>query len=255
MIKLTGTLTGTARRHTPETLAATWQKAFLVLPDGRGGILETTPDAVTVVGKFPTVLFCHGSSGVNDAIKTFGRWLARTMKAAFVVPDAMQLPDRLMYTSPIAREDYEIIHALRGQELANAVKELAAAPWFDGRFVIVGTSEGGVTAARFDRTASTVKEAGRMIFSWSCEDNYHVVHHDAKIPDDLPVLNVMSLTDKFFSPANPYLDNPTAKGFAADVLKGNTVSSIVLIPGAPHALLNLPQTQGAVTAFLKRLGF
>lgn len=255
MIELTGTLTGTGRRHTSETLAATWQKAFLVLPDGKGGIMETTPEAVTTAGKFPTVLFCHGSSGVNDAIKTFGRWLARIMKVAFVVPDAMQLPDRLMYTSPIAREDYEIIHALRGQELANAVKHLAVAPWFDGRFVIAGTSEGGVTAARFDREASAVKEAGRMIFSWSCENNYHVVHHDAKIPDDLPVLNVMSLTDKFFSQTNPYLDNPAAKGFAADVLKNNTVSSIVLIPGAPHTLLNLAQTQGAVTTFLKRLGF
>lgn len=255
MIELTGTVSGTARRHTPESLQAAWEHAFLVLPDARGGFMETRPVDVTSAVKCPTMLFAHGSSGITDAIRDFARWAAVELKAAVAVPDSFQLADRLTYTSPVARDVYEVVHAMRSAELQYAARRLAEAPWFDGRYVVAGTSEGGVAAARFDREAAPVKEAGRLIFSWSCEDNYHVAAHASKLPDDLPVLNGMSLADKFFSRANPYLDNPAALGCAANVLRHNPASAIVLIPDAPHTLLNLPQTRAAVAAFVKRLGF
>ncbi len=255
MIELTGTVSGTAREHTAESLDATWRQALLVMPDGRGGWVETKPADVAAAAKVPTILFAHGSSGITEAIRTFARWAATACGAAVVVPDSFQLADRLTYTSPVARDVYEVVHAMRSAELRHAAQWLVTAPWFDGRYVVAGTSEGGVAAARFDSDAAPVAEAGRMIFSWSCEDNYHVAAHGTRIPNDRPVLNVMSLTDKFFSCANPYLDNPTAAGCAAAVLRHNAASSLVLIPEAPHTLLNLPQTQGAVAAFLKRLGF
>ena len=56
------------------------------------------------------------------------------------------------------------------------------------------------------------------------------------IPQDMPVLNVMSAADKFFSQANSWLDNPSALGHAGRTLANHTDASIVLIREHPHAL-------------------
>lgn len=95
------------------------------------------------------MVFCHGSSVVNPQIKIFAQWLADALRVAVVVPDSMQTEDRLTYSSPVPAADYEIIHKMRSQELALAMMEIKHAPWFDGRAIIAGTSEGGVTAARY----------------------------------------------------------------------------------------------------------
>ncbi len=66
-----------------------------------------------------------------------------------------------------------------------------------------------------------------------------------------PVLNVMSSTDVFFSPSNSWLGNANAKGYCGDALKDNKQATIVMIPGAPHTLLNLPATRHATTGFVR----
>lgn len=253
-IEYTGSLQGTVKSHTPETLAATWNQAYVVLPSAGNAPKIGTPESLKEETKFyPTVVFCHGSSGVNPQIKVFAHWLADALRVACVVPDSMQTKDRLTYSSPVPASDYEIIHKMRLQELENAMKELRNVPWSDGRIIIAGTSEGGVTAARYSAGEGMLKEKGRMIFSWSCEDNYHVESHQTAIPANEPVLNVMSATDKFFSQANSYLDNPKALGFAGKVLADNPNAEIVLLPGAPHTLINLPQARDAVSAFITRV--
>ena len=79
-----------------------------------------------------------------------------------------------------------------------------------------------------------------MIFSWSCEDNYFVDAHRTIVPSE-PVLNVMSATDPFFSRANAYIGNGDAQGHCGAALREHKNTTIVLIPGAPHTLLNVPQ--------------
>lgn len=118
-----------------------------------------------------------------------------------------------------------------------AVEFLAKQPWFNGRFVIAGTSEGAVAVARYVRAEAAPAEAGRIIFSWSCENNYHVVQHKTRIPDGMPVLNIMSSKDKYFSQANPYLGNHEAVGNCSKALQGNPNARIVLIKDAPHTLM------------------
>ena len=253
-IEYTGSLSGSVRVHTTETLSKTWINAYVVLPVSGGapkcGELHEFEEETKV---YPTVVFMHGSSGVNPQIKIFANWLADSQRIAVVVPDSMQTADRLTYSSPVPAEDYELIHRMRLQELELAMSSLSEAPWCDGRVIIAGTSEGGVTAARYHSQGNMIREKGRMIFSWSCEDNYHVKSHNSYLPDDLPVLNVMSATDKFFSQSNSYLDNPNALGYAGKVLANNPNAEIVLLPGAPHTLINLPQTRDAVQAFLTRV--
>ena len=92
-----------------------------------------------------------------------------------------------------------------------------------------------------------------MIFSWSCENNYHVVEHRTQIPADCPVLNIMSAEDPYFSQKNSYLDNPDALGYAARALKDHQDATIVLLPQAPHTLFNLPRAAGIIDAFVNRV--
>lgn len=161
-------------------------------------------------------------------------------------------PDRITYSSPVSRENYERVHAMRSQELDYAARHLDEAPGFSGRYAVAGTSEGGVAAARFTAPDGR-RESGRILFSWPAEDNYHVVSHQTHIPDDVPVLNIMSAEDKYFSRANPWLANPDALGHAGRTLAHHPQTSILLIPGAPHTLFALPQTESAVRAFLVRI--
>lgn len=110
-----------------------------------------------------------------------------------------------------------------------------------------------MAAARFDSKDLQIREKAKLIFSWSCESNYHVEVPRSVLPDDLPVLNVMSLADKYFSSANSYLDNGAAFGYAREALKNNPNASILLLPQAPHTLLNLPQVHAAAAEILQRV--
>ncbi len=250
-IEITGSISGSAREHTEESLKLSWKKALLVLP-GENGPVETTPSEVSTASKYPALLFAHGSSGIAPAVREFGRFIA-SCGFAFVCPDSIQLADRITYSSPVSRSDYECIHAMRTTELLYAARKLAEAPWFNGTYTVAGTSEGGVAAARFDSSDLAVKEAGKIIFSWSCEENYFVQTPGNVFADNVPVLQVMSLEDKFFSPANTYLDNDKAFGYARKELESKENAAVVLIPKAPHTLLNLQQTQAAVKGFLSGL--
>lgn len=250
-IEITGSVKGTADRHTAESLEKTFRRGLLIAPfNFWEGPLEEFADGGVTLDPLPVFLFAHGSSGITDAVREFGRRIS-ALGFSFFAPDSFQLEDRITYTSPVARADYERIHAMRGQELEHAAARLREIPGFSGDFVVSGTSEGGVAAARF-RAPAGMKEKGRIIFSWSCEDNYHVESHRTAIPDDVPVLNVMSAADKFFSRKNPWLDNPEALGHAGGTLEKHPMAEIVLIPGAPHTLFSLPQAQDAVKGFLAR---
>jgi dienelactone hydrolase len=249
----TGEIKGSAWAHTATSLAGSAQQADVVLPsEATGGAvfagkLKDTPAQLT--GKrVPVVVFLHGSSGLAlKAIGEWQQWLAR-QGIASVAPDSFALPDHVTYKSPIGKADYERIHALRGSEIAPALQALQSKPWADmGKLVLAGTSEGAVPVARYGGN----EFAARMMFAWSCETNYFVEEPRNAFNKAQPVLNIISQTDPFFSPTNAWLGNPTAKGHCAEALKDTARASVVLIPGAPHTLLNLPAARDATAGFLK----
>ncbi len=86
--------------------------------------------------------------------------------------------------------------------------------------------------------------------SRSCEPNYFVVEPGSASGPVKPALNVISTVDPFFSQANAWLGNPSAKGHCGDAFKGNAKATIVLIPAAPHTLINLPAARDATAAFV-----
>lgn len=200
-----------------------------------------------VKGNIPIVIFMHGSSGLGlKAIEEWQHWLSK-LGVASIAPDSFVLPDRITYKSPVSKEVYEKIHALRASEIQLAIQALKNIQWVDkSRIVLAGTSEGGTAVARYDGS----ELAGRIIFSWSCENNYFVTSPITAVPLGQPVLNVISANDPFFSPSNKWLGNNEALGHCANALKDHKNSSIVLIPGAPHTLINLRAARQPVEKFL-----
>ena len=254
-----GRVKGDAWKHTAESAEAVMRNAWVAIPAAAGGgapyygRLADAPGVASAT-RVPVVVFLHGSSGINDAIKLWQKWLADDLGIASIAPDSMQLPDRITYSSPVAKDIYEKVHALRAQELALAVGGLSTLRWADpSRLVIAGTSEGAVSVARYRGADGAPAEIARIIFSWSCEANYHVAEPRNAIPATLPVLNVMSSTDVYFSPGNAWLGNPAAKGHCADALAEDKSAVIVLLPQAPHTLFNLPAARGVVKAFLQQV--
>ena len=256
-----GEVKGTAWQHTPSSLEAALANGWVALPPRATGAAAfngklsdaprtLAPGAVAV----PVLVFAHGSGGISDAIKQWQKWLADEMGVASLTLDSMRLPDRITYTSPVAKDVYEKVHALRAQEISAAVAALSGLAWADtSRLIIAGTSEGAVSVARYQGANGAPKEIARIIYSWSCEPNYHVEAPRTAIPDTMPVLNVMSSTDPYFSPANAWLGNSAAKGHCAEALKDNRAAVIVLIPGAPHTLFNLPAARSVTRAFLQQV--
>lgn len=248
-----GEVKGSAVVHTEVSSIGVAQRAAVALPasvTGGAPYVGTLANAPKdAKARVPVVVFLHGSSGLElKAIGEWQLWLAG-LGVASIAPDSFALPDRITYKSPIAKDLYEKIHALRASEIPLALRALNATPWADTtRMVLAGTSEGGPAVARY----SSNEFAGRMLYSWSCENNYFVQEHRTAALAQ-PVLNVMSSTDVFFSPSNTWLGNSAAKGYCGDALKDNKQVTIVLIPGAPHTLLNLPAARNATAGFLRDL--
>jgi dienelactone hydrolase len=250
----TGEVKGSQAVHTTQSAAGVIDTAQLVIPASAtggapfSGLLKDAPRDVR--GPVPLVVFLHGSSGLSlKAIGEWQQWLAG-MGIASLAPNSFALPDRLTYKSPVGQDVYEKIHALRLSEIVLAVKAVQQMPWVDrNRLVLAGTSEGATAVARYTGT----EFAGRIVYSWSCENNYFVREHATALPADRPVLNVMSSTDTFFSAANTWLGNPNPQGHCGAALKTNKMAAVLLIPGAPHTLLNLAQTRHATSGFLKDL--
>jgi hypothetical protein len=167
-----------------------------------------------------------------------------------VAPDSFALAGRVTYKSPIDKASYERIHALRASEIAPALAAVRQLPWADtARLVLAGTSEGAVPVAR--HADSDV--AARLLYAWSCEANYFVDAPRTAVRVGQPVLNVISTTDPFFSRSNAWLGNAEAAGHCGAALKDEPGSAVVLVPGAPHTLLNLPAARMATAGFLAGL--
>ncbi|MBS0242260.1 MAG: alpha/beta hydrolase [Proteobacteria bacterium] len=247
-----GQIKGTAFAHTEASAKEAIARASVAVPASvtKGtvwsGLWRDAPRETA--GKVPVVVFLHGSSGLGlKAIAEWQLWLAG-LGIASIAPDSFALPDRVTYTSPIAKDDYERIHALRTSEIALAVAALKDAPWADpARLVLAGASEGGPAVARY----AGPEFKARIMFAWSCEDNYFVKAHDTKIAPDQPVLNVISSSDPYFSTKNAWLGSGTARGHCAAAFAESKAATIVLIPGAPHTLMNLPQARAATRSFLE----
>jgi dienelactone hydrolase len=249
-----GEIKGDAWVHTQNSLAATVQQADVCLPAAATGgpsFCGKFKDIPKLGGRqVPVVVFLHGSSGLGlKAIGEWQQWLAG-LGYASIAPDSFALAGHVTYKSPIDKESYERIHALRASEIAPAVAALRSQAWADSAsLILAGTSEGAVPVARYAGT----EFVARILYAWSCEANYFVKEPRNAFEAGKPVLNIISASDPFFSKTNAWLGNAEAQGHCGAVLKDNSRASVLLVPNAPHTLLNLPATRSATAGFLSLL--
>lgn len=249
-----GEIMGTAWVHTAESLLASAQTADVVLPaKATGGAVFAGKfkDIPKLNGaKVPVVVFIHGSSGLGlKAIGEWQQWLA-AQGIASVAPDSFSLPNRVTYKSPIDVDAYERIHALRSSEIAPMLNALKSQSWVDSnQLILAGTSEGSVPVARY----AGKEFMARILYAWSCEPNYFVKEPLNAFEAGKPVLNIISVTDPFFSKSNSWVGNANATGNCGAALKGNAMASVLLIPDAPHTVLGMPAARQATAGFLAQI--
>ncbi len=248
-----GEVMGSATAHTAESAKGVITGASVALPaslTGGAPYFGAFANIPATTGLAPVVVFLHGSSGIKlAAISEWQRWLA-SQGIASIAPDSFALPNRLSYKSPVGKAIYEKVHQLRASEIGLALNALKGTTWADPRqLVLAGTSEGSVSVARHSGEGFIAK----MMFAWSCEDNYFVESHQTSGNHNIPILNIISNNDPFFSPSNTWLGNPNAKGHCAAALKDNKRASVVLLPDAPHTLFHFTAARHAISGFLKEV--
>jgi dienelactone hydrolase len=249
-----GELKGSAWVHSEQSLAAAVEQADVCLPTSATGgavFFGKFKDIPKLNGrKVPVVVFLHGSSGLGlKAIGEWQQWLA-SLGYASIAPDSFALEGHVTYKSPIDKDSYERILALRASEIAPTVRALRNQVWADvANLILAGTSEGAVPVARY--TGSEF--VARILYAWSCEANYFVKEPLNSFEPNKPVLNIISASDPFFSRSNAWLGNSEAQGHCGTALKENARASVLLIPNAPHTLLNTPAARTATAGFLSLL--
>ena len=233
---------------------ATFEQALVGVPAGWGGRrdafigrLADLPAATETTPRLPTVLYLHGSPGIDTGDMTLLTWLVRDAHVAFVAPDSFKLPNRIRYSSPVEKSVYEQVHNLRQAEIKVALPRLAALPFVDNsQLLLAGWSEGGLAAARW----RGAEFKGRLIYSWPCELNYFTSLPTTGVRADEPVLNVMGGRDQVFAPGNPWNTAYTIKGHCGDALRFNPNASILLVPNGVHDVFQSKQTRWATLAFI-----
>jgi dienelactone hydrolase len=249
-----GELKGSGWVHTKDSLVAAVQQADVCLPPaatGSASFCGKFKDIPKIGGRqVPVLVFLHGSSGLGlKAIGEWQQWLAG-LGYASIAPDSFALADHVTYKSPIDKASYERIHALRASEIAPTLAALRGQAWVDAsNLILAGTSEGSIPVARYPGN----EFVARILYAWSCETNYFVIEPRNAFEPNKPVLNVISASDPFFSRSNAWLGNPDAQGHCGAALKDSSRASVLLVPNAPHTLLNLSATRSATAGFLSLL--
>lgn len=253
---LAQTTSGHTLDPTAANLTLTWSNASVVLPPSLTGgslwqgMLRQLPIIPQDSGKYPLVILMHGSSGNAPAIKDFQRWLAQEMGLPSIAPDSMAIPDRLTYTSPIDKATYERVHALRLAELKNAFEQAQSIAWVRmDSIILIGTSEGSVPVGRFDDP----RPRARIVYSWSCEQNYFVEAPHIGIPKATPVLSVIAAKDPYFSAENPWNKGLDIKGTCTGALKDHTDAVVVTLLSDKHTIMNFQEAHDVTKAFLIRI--
>ena len=236
-----------------DALQLPWlRQAEIAVPISGGvwqGTLRHLPPTSTAA-PLPLLIFLHGSSGLNPATRAYQAWLAAGLGIASLAPDSFSRPNRPRYQSPAPTAQYEAVHALRLQEIATALAALPLLPWVDGgKLLLAGSSEGGVAAARWRGH----EFAGRLIYGWSCEDNYFVEKADNGFDAGCPLLNILSDADPFFGCDSEYNRGRQVDGDSRRALAGMPQAKLVLLPNAPHTLYNLPEARALTADFLRGL--
>lgn len=227
----------------PEALQATWDKAYMTAP--AWATAKGTPCASRMTGvpyaclnkmdetkKHPVIIYAHGCAGLDQ------RNLEPFRKLAVVVaPNSFARPNRRKDCG--LRSDTKGISMMRRAEVKHTVDRLKTYPWVDpDRIILAGFSEGGSTTALY----SGDEFKARIILGWVCTSG-DPWWSGIRASNQTPILAVVGLEDEY-SQGDRY-GTHCGRSFGL-----RPKSKSIVIPGATHNIITLPQTQEAIEEFV-----
>ena len=205
----------------------------------------------------PVVVYMHGSSSAFEEVDgvpglkwdyAYADWLTEA-GYVFVAPDAHAIGERPTYSSPVPKDVYETISAIRQAEIAQAAAALSQAAFLaPGEMYLLGVSEGGHAAARY----SGREFKGRMILSWSCEPGYMTDFAKVGARSGDPVLNIVGYRDFYYGRNAPFSTGYNNTGNCANYLSAGNYghSKVVIYPTAGHGISYDQYIEGDLLGFM-----
>ena len=173
--------------------------------------------------KAPAVLVMHGCSGIFGSPNSYQVFF---MKHGFAVfePDSFARPGHTCKYSDLGT---------RTEDLEHAFDKIRKLPWVDqDRILLMGISQGGAAVARWSKPGF----AAHIILANNCEGT------KPRAPSNIPVLAVVGGDDEYYKGSSCDLDG---------LMKG---SRSIVIPGAPHGIIDYEITKQAMEELLKLTG-
>ena len=237
-------------------VAPTWERAHVALPKRLTGglpvfglwrdrMVQTAVVKIAPAAGSPAVVLLHGCNGIAEEEEIIKLILAQHGFSVFLPNSFARIGRRANCDlSSYATSLFPQAHDFRLQEIDYALDRLRAQPWIDpDRIFLMGFSEGGMAAARYDGDAV----AGIVITGWHCQGREPYV--GIKAPPSVPVLTMIGGDD-------PWYQAKRGK-HCGQVFDGRTAATSVVLPGNGHAIVNSPiveNAQAATEALLRFLG-
>ena len=188
----------------PAEMARTWEAALVRVPEGPGRSRAITtaeladwrpPDGA----KVPVVVYLHGCSGIWEGTRHRIRLMA---DMGFVVVAPASFARRKYPQSCDVASNrgslYRGTLRIRQNDARHAVEQVRALPFTDpSRVVLMGLSEGAITAATYDFGAASAQATHRIVEGWTCNAGW-LEYHGLKAGPDEPVLSLVAADDPWF---------------------------------------------------------
>ncbi len=238
----------------PAEMRRTWDAAIVHVPGKNGNSTETSV-AELQDGKFkfdrklPAIVYMHGCSGFWPGTHMRTKFLAEN---GFVVIAPASLARRKYprscevdsYTAGMYRQTLK----MRQADAGYAIEQVRKLPFVDGnRIVLMGLSQGGITAATFKPQNEQQKVRARIIEGWTCHDNWPE-YHGVSASASEPVLALVGTRDPWF--------RDTSQGDCQPFLNPNNGSASIVYSDEPlagrHELMEFNSPKQEVVHFLRR---
>ena len=238
----------------PAEMRRAWDAAIVHVPGKNKNSIEATVSDLKD-GKFkferklPAVVYMHGCSGFWPGTHMRTKFLAEN---GFVVVAPASLARKKYprsceldsYTAGMYRHTLKMRHADAGY----AIEQVRKLPFVDGdRIVLMGLSQGGITAATFKPQNKQQKVRARIIEGWTCHDSWPEYHGISASASE-PVLALVGTKDPWF--------RDTSQGDCQPFLNPNNGSTSIVYSNEPlasrHELMEFSSPKREVVHFLRR---
>ncbi len=238
----------------PAEMRRAWNAAIVHVPGKDRKSIESSVSELQD-GKFkfgqklPAVVYMHGCSGIWPGTHMRTKFLAEN---GFVVVAPASLARKKYprsceldsYTAGMYRQTLK----MRQADAGYAIEQIRKLPFVDGdRIVLMGLSQGGITAATFKPRNKQQKVRARIIEGWTCHDSWPE-YNGVRASASEPVLALVGTKDPWF--------RDTSQGDCQPFLNPNNGSASIVYADEPlasrHELLEFNSPKQEVVHFLRR---